>query len=170
MECLPVVLLPCIMKWSVIQDLLIWRLVIFSGVTWNRKYLSPLHAICRIYKIKYWLDWKMWGKSQVWYTMLLEVCKKGHNMADMLNKTLQKQSPMGVRQNSNTANMQKIYRRTPMWKCDFNNVAMQLYWNHTSPWVFSCVFAAYLRNIFFEEHLWKTASKFVMLENQSKWY
>ena len=53
--------------------------------------------------------------------------KRTQNMADMLNKTLQKQSPMGVRQNSSTANMQKIYRRTPMWKCDFNNVAMQLY-------------------------------------------
>ena len=30
---------------------------------------------------------------------------------------------------------------------------MQLYWNHTSVKVFSCKFAAYLQNIFFEEHL-----------------
>ena len=33
--------------------------------------------------------------------------------------------------------MQQIYRRTPMAKCDFNKVALQLYWNRTSAWVFS---------------------------------
>ena len=39
-------------------------------------------------------------------------------------------------------NMQQIYRRTPMPKCDSNKVAKQLYWNHTSEWMFSCKFAA----------------------------
>ena len=34
-------------------------------------------------------------------------------------------------------NMQQIYRRTPMPKCDFSKVALQLYWNRTSTWVFS---------------------------------
>ena len=29
-------------------------------------------------------------------------------------------------------NMQQIYRRTPITKCDFNKAALQLYWNHTS--------------------------------------
>ena len=28
-------------------------------------------------------------------------------------------------------NVQQIYRRTPMLKCDFNKIAKQLYWNHT---------------------------------------
>ena len=46
-------------------------------------------------------------------------------------------------------NMQQIYRRTPMRKCDFNNVPLQLYWNRTSAWVFSCKFAAYFQNTFF---------------------
>ena len=23
-----------------------------------------------------------------------------------------------------------VYRRTPIWKCDFNNADIQLYWNH----------------------------------------
>ena len=36
-------------------------------------------------------------------------------------------------------NMQQIYRRTPMWKYD---------WNHTSPLVLSCKFAAYFQNLF----------------------
>ena len=33
-----------------------------------------------------------------------------------------------------SGNMQQIYRRTPMPKCDFNEAAKQLYWNHTSNW------------------------------------
>ena len=44
--------------------------------------------------------------------------------------------------------MQQIYSRAPMPKCGFNNVALQLYWNHTSAWMFSCEFAAYLQNTF----------------------
>ena len=37
------------------------------------------------------------------------------------------------------ANMQQIYRRTP-------KPAIQIYENHTSVWMFSCKFAAYLQN------------------------
>ena len=40
-------------------------------------------------------------------------------------------------------NMQQTYRRTPMSKCDFNKVPLQLNWNQTSAWVFSCKFTAY---------------------------
>ena len=39
-----------------------------------------------------------------------------------------------------------------MPKCDFNKVAWQLYWNHTSVWV-SCKFAVNFQNIFYLEHL-----------------
>ena len=55
-------------------------------------------------------------------------------------------------------NMQQIYRRTPMLKYDFNKLAKQLYWNHTSAWVLSCKFAIYFQNIFLWEHVWKAAS------------
>ena len=68
------------------------------------------------------------------------------NMAGMLNKNLQKHSPIGVHQNSCSTNMQQIYRKTPMWKCDFNKVAMK-----------TC-----LQNTFFEKYLWQTA---MMLSN-----
>ena len=44
--------------------------------------------------------------------------------------------------------------------------ALQLYWNHTSAWVFSCKFAAYFQNNFSSEHLW-TASGFNMSPNNS---
>ena len=46
--------------------------------------------------------------------------------------------------------MQHIYGRKPTPKCDFNKV--------TSPWVFSCKFAAYFQNTFFQEHFWVAAS------------
>ena len=55
-------------------------------------------------------------------------------------------------------NMQQIYRRTSISKCDFNKVAKQLYWNQTSAWVLSCKFAAYFQNIFFWEYLRVAAS------------
>ena len=60
----------------------------------------------------------------------------------------QKQPSRGVFSKRCSENMQQIYRRTPMPKCDFNNVAKQLYWNHTSVLVFSCKFAAYFQNTF----------------------
>ena len=42
----------------------------------------------------------------------------------------------------------EIYRKAPMSKCDFNKVALQFYRNHTSAWLFSCIFAAYFRTPF----------------------
>ena len=45
-------------------------------------------------------------------------------------------------------NMQQIYRRIPIPKCDFNKVASQLYWNRILAWLFSCKFAAYFQNNF----------------------
>ena len=44
--------------------------------------------------------------------------------------------------------MQQIYKRTPMPKCDFSKVALQLYRNHTLAWAFSCEFAACFRTPF----------------------
>ena len=55
-------------------------------------------------------------------------------------------------------NMQQIYRRIPMPKCDFNKVAKQRYQNHFSAWMFSCKFVAYFQDIFSLEHLWKSPS------------
>ena len=57
-----------------------------------------------------------------------------------------------------SAYMQQIYRRTPMRKCAFWKVANQLYWNHTSAWVFSCTFSTYLQKSCFDEHLWGSTS------------
>ena len=37
-------------------------------------------------------------------------------------------------------------------------VALQVYGNHTSGWVFSCKFTVYFQNTFSLEHLWRAAS------------
>ena len=50
-----------------------------------------------------------------------------------------------------------------MPKCDFNKVAKQLYWNHTSAWVFFRKFAAYFQNPFSQEHLWTAADEFWLI-------
>ena len=44
----------------------------------------------------------------------------------------------GVPRKSCSKDMQQIYRRTPTPQCDFNKIAVQLYWNHTLAWLFSC--------------------------------
>ena len=49
---------------------------------------------------------------------------------------IQRQPSRGVLKKRCSENMQQIYRRTPMPKCDFNRVALQLYWNRTLVWVF----------------------------------
>ena len=60
----------------------------------------------------------------------------------------QKQPSIDIPIKRCSENMQQIYRRTPMRKCDFNKVAKHFYWNHTSAWVFSCMFAAYFQTLF----------------------
>ena len=71
----------------------------------------------------------------------------------------------GVLRKSCSENMQEIYRRTPMPKCNFNKVASQLCWNHTLSWVLCCKFATYFQNIFSWEHLWRAASVFYFFCN-----
>ena len=65
------------------------------------------------------------------------------------SNNMQKQPSRGVLNKTYSENMQQIYRRTPMQKCDFNEVALQLHWTHTSVWVFSFKFAAYFQNTFY---------------------
>ena len=74
----------------------------------------------------------------------------------VLGWTIQKQPPRDVPRKRCSENMQQIYWRTPMLKCDFNKivncdfnkVVKQLFWNRTLVWVFSCKFAAYFQTIF----------------------
>ena len=80
----------------------------------------------------------------------------------------QKQSSRGFLEKRCSENMQQIYRRKRTGEhprrssisCNFNKVANQLYWNHTSAYVFSCKFATYFQSTFSYEHLLGAASVF----------
>ena len=60
----------------------------------------------------------------------------------------QKQPSRGVFRKRCSENMKQIYGRTPSPKCNFNTVALQLYWNCTLTWVLSCKFVTYFQNTF----------------------
>ena len=64
-------------------------------------------------------------------------------------------------------NMQQIYSRTSMLKCDSNKVAKQLFWNNTSAWVF-CKFAAYFLNTFSREKVWWAAPRRTSVWSKAK--
>ena len=49
---------------------------------------------------------------------------------------LSEQSSEDVLKKSYSENLQQIFRIPPMPKCDFKEVAKQLYWNHSLVWVF----------------------------------
>ena len=71
---------------------------------------------------------------------------------------IQTQISIGVLIKMCSENMQQIYRRRPIPKCDFNKIAKQLYWNGNLAGVFCYKFAAYFQNTFSLEHLWRATS------------
>ena len=48
-------------------------------------------------------------------------------LRDLVHKKSQKQPSRGVLRKRCSEDMQRIYRRTPMPKCDFNEIALQFY-------------------------------------------
>ena len=84
--------------------------------------------------------------------IVINQLKNGFNVRQVW-LVFQKQPPRGVLSKRCSENMQQIYGRTPMQKCDFNKVAKA-----TSAWVFSCKFVAYFQNTFSQKHLWVAAS------------
>ena len=89
--------------------------------------------------LKYFVSYCRLAYSK-WRTISVSILHK--------SKKSKKQPYRGVLKKRSPENMQQIYRRTPMSKCDFNKVVKQLYWNHTSPWVFFCKCAAYFQKTF----------------------
>ena len=70
---------------------------------------------------------------------------------DIMVSESQKQPFADVLQNRSEAAIQSIqpsHFGMGVLKCDFIKVVKQLYWNHTSAWVFSCKLAAYFQNTF----------------------
>ena len=73
--------------------------------------------------------------------------------AFLTGSKLQKQPSIGVLRKRCSENMQQIYRRTPVLKCDFNKVAIPL-WHRSSP-----LNLLHISNTFLQEHLRRVASE-----------
>ena len=97
--------------------------------------------------------------KETFFKFLTSMLLLKKNMSVLVSLPSWQRSGIKLQKHSRSENMQQIYRRTPMPKCDFKILALQLYWNYASSWVFSCKFAAYFQNTFAEEHLRGTASK-----------
>ena len=78
----------------------------------------------------------------------LKVENRTQYVNHQMSNAVEKRSSSGVVKKRCSENKQQIYKRAPMAKCDFDKVTKQLYWNHTSAWVFSCTFSC-----IFSEHL-----------------
>ena len=125
-----VVSLPCIMKWSGLQDLLIRLLVIFSYLKLQVFVTPPLDIQDEQNQIQVEFENLRENPGVIHNPVRIKVKIDEFvfkNTAGMLNKNLQKQFPTVVCRNSCYVNMQEIYRRTPMRNYDFSKGAMQLY-------------------------------------------
>ena len=91
--------------------------------------------------------------------------RSGNHLRSTNLHTVQKQPPRGVLKKRCSENMQEIYRRTRMSKCDFNKLQNNFI-EIASEWVSSYNFAAYFQNIFSQEHLWVAASVLAVSHQQ----
>ena len=153
MNCLPIGLLPRIMKRNGLQGLLNWLLLIFAyGITWNWMFLSYFNAIWRIYEIELRLS-----LGKIWYTYVIHNAvrsleKKAQICIEKRGRFLQKQSSIGVSQNSCSAYMHQIFRRTPMQKRDLNKAAAQVLIKPN----LRMIILLYIYCIFAKQIFWKT--------------
>ena len=95
----------------------------------------------------------LWTTGSVWVQLTINLMKGisksfGREKSNFLDYQEQNQPFRGVLRKRCSENMQQIYRRTPMSKCDFDKAAKRLYWNHNSVLVFPCKFTVYFQNTF----------------------
>ena len=89
-------------------------------------------------------DYQLFSKK--WLQKLVQYLRKKttYTRKAISLSVFQKQSPRGVLKKRCSENIQQMYRRTPMPKCNFNKI--------------SCKFAAYFQNTVSYEYLWVAAS------------
>ena len=138
------------LEWNCLMKLItFWQhYVLFwmkSLIAWSTvmKSLIKLITVCNYFsgKIKHCLKLSLWKKLVSvleFYHFVLEMSWKRlgtflQNYVDTLGGVLKKKC---------SENMQQVYRRTYMSKCDFKKGEKQLYWNYTSTWVVSYIFRA----------------------------
>ena len=115
------------------------------GKNWNLRFIQK-----SAYTTEFWALGKALNiyKSYLMFYPSMQHVKWKHFMYKFTFNS-QKQPLRDVLKESCSENMQQICKRTPMPKRDFNKIALQLYLNHTSAWVFSSKFAAYFQNTFY---------------------
>ena len=86
------------------------------------------------------LSWIIFAQIWAYPSVLIKTL---HLSTWKKTQIMQKQPSRGVLRKKYSENMQQIYRRIPMPKCD-----LQLNWNRTSAWVSACKLAAYFQNTF----------------------
>ena len=128
-----------------------WKILKIHGKELNQLFTSLFHdrgryhtetspLVCRA---------NQWTGFYMTMASVMKELKAKESESSKIIKTEHQEQPLrGVARKRCSDNMQQMYRRTPLPKCDFNNVAKQLYWNHTSEWVFFCKFAAYFSKTF----------------------
>ena len=87
-----------------------------------------IYLFCRFLRKIFHLSTSWVKKMSTSYKSIFPVNLEKNNLS--CNATVrisQKQSPRGVLKKRCSENLQQIYMRTPMPKCDFNKVAKQLY-------------------------------------------
>ena len=90
--------------------------------------------------------WSLW----VIFTVRKKHCKKKmkFSLEDVFSKWEQKQSPRDVPRKGVLKICSKFTGEDPCGSAVPVKLLLQIYWNHTSAWVFSCKFAAYFQNSF----------------------
>ena len=68
------------------------------------------------------------------FSKFLTFWKEHFQKSENMPGIVQKQPSIGVLIKSCSGNVQQIYRKTLITKCDFNKVALQLYWNSIRHW------------------------------------
>ena len=102
---------------------------------WNTNYYQNINYY---QKSNFWNNTDQSNKTNTLEYMLCTICRNVDLLPEAATQSVLKICSKFTGEHP----CRKIYRRTPMPKCDFNKAAKQLYWNRTSAWVFSCKFAA----------------------------
>ena len=110
--------------------------------------LTLFYCICFRLKSVSFIQWKWtWLEPFSWHVeSIVEYFSK--IIGSYCNWFTWKQPCRSVLWKRCSRNVQQVYWRKPIQKCDFNKVALQIYWSHTSAWMFSCKLAAYFQNTF----------------------
>ena len=125
---------------------------LFTEMEANNKETFLYMCDAKLFKFQWqilrpWLEKECLGPGSVSMSPLSMIIQEASQIYS--SKFYQKEPSRGVLSKRCSENMQQIYRRTPMPKCDFSKATLQFYWNCTLAWVFCCIFAAYFQNVFY---------------------